>query len=89
MYNSTTNKCIYTGKGCKEVYKTCELYDEIAQNKNQEDCESIDPPNIIDKSDKDYFSECNFEAFEKKENAKRWISITVEAKLLIKIILHV
>ena len=48
-------------KGCKEVYKTCELYDEIAQNKNQEDCESIDPPNIIDKSDNDYFSECKFE----------------------------
>ena len=39
--DDTNMKCISTDEGCKEVYKTCELYNSLATNKKKEDCESI------------------------------------------------
>lgn len=37
-------RCLYTGTTCKEIYKTCELYDtSVTTNKNKEDCEIIEP----------------------------------------------
>ena len=34
-------KCVYKGSTCKEVYKTCDIYEEKATTKAKEDCEDI------------------------------------------------
>jgi hypothetical protein len=47
-------KCISTEEGCREVYRTCDLYNSLATNKKKEDCESII---LSDSSKKCVFSE--------------------------------
>lgn len=46
-------KCVYKGSTCKEVYKTCDIYEEKATTKAKEDCEDI----FIE----DTFYSCSFE----------------------------
>ena len=37
-------QCLFTGSKCKEIYKTCEKYEEkVKENKKKEDCEIIAP----------------------------------------------
>ena len=39
--DSENQICLGSYDGCKEQYKTCELYNQKASNKNKKDCESI------------------------------------------------
>ena len=52
--DATNMKCISTEEGCREVYRTCDLYNSLATNKKKEDCESI---TLSDSSKKCVFSE--------------------------------
>ena len=39
--DSEKKKCLGSDDGCKEQYKTCELYNEKPSDKNKEECESL------------------------------------------------
>ena len=41
--NDSNKKCAFINNECVEQYKTCELYDTNAANKNSEDCQNISP----------------------------------------------
>ena len=41
--NDSNKKCAFINNACVEQYKTCELYDTYAANKNSQDCQNISP----------------------------------------------
>ena len=41
--NDSNKKCAFINNACVEQYKTCELYDTNAANKNSQDCQNISP----------------------------------------------
>ena len=41
--NDSNKKCAFINNECVEQYKTCELYDTYAANKNSQDCQNISP----------------------------------------------
>ena len=41
--NDSNKKCAFINNECVEQYKTCELYDTNAANKNSQDCQNISP----------------------------------------------
>lgn len=41
--NDSNKQCIFIGNECKELYKTCELYEANENNKNEPDCKNIVP----------------------------------------------
>ena len=57
--NDSNKKCAFINNECVEQYKTCELYDKNAANKNSQDCQNISPY-LTDYDSLDNESECVF-----------------------------
>ena len=57
--NDSNKKCAFINNECVEQYKTCELYDTNAANKNSQDCQNISPYHT-DYDSLDNESECVF-----------------------------
>ena len=57
--NDSNKKCAFINNVCVEQYKTCELYDTNAANKNSQDCQNISPYHT-DSDSLDNESECVF-----------------------------
>ena len=57
--NDSNKKCAFINNECVEQYKTCELYDTNAANKNSQDCQNISPYHT-DSDSLDNESECVF-----------------------------
>lgn len=54
-------RCYFKDGNCKEIYKTCELYNNQAETKEKSTCEEIEPYYSEFSAEIDYHSKCVFE----------------------------